>query len=129
MSNETTQLLAEIRGALAQHIEEASRYRGRCVEDWPEDHRNVRSAEALHHLADEIRTNDVYDGTPALRKLLHLVTAHDMTDGVYEAIAPSSESDFNASHFRFHDSAETEDEYLSRFADAIEEEWEAVDVA
>jgi hypothetical protein len=119
---ESKELLAEIRASLAAELESAASYRARVAEDYPEDKRNAQSAHELWKLADELRSNDVYDDTPALRKLLGLVTTHGIDLSI--PLVPSEpESGFNVSQYRFRDAKENDDEFLGRLAEAAAEWW------
>jgi hypothetical protein len=119
---ESKELLAEIRGSLASELESAASFRSRVAEDYPEDIRNAQSAHELWRLAEELRSNDIYDDTPALRKLLGVVTTHDID--LSSSLLPS-EPDYavDVSLYRFHDAKENDDEFLSRLADAAAEWW------
>lgn len=124
--NETTNLLAEIRDALACQLEAQASYRDRCADEYPEDVRNERSALELWKLAGELRANEIYDDTPALLKLLRLVTENGLDPDPDLLRAPSTDSGFDASLYRFHDPRESDDEFLGRFADALVDDLSSV---
>lgn len=114
--NESKELLTQIRATLASGLDSAASFRLRVAEEYPEDERNRRSARQLSRLAAELRIDDAYDDTPALRKLLDLVTEYDLP---LEGILPSDPSSgFDASKYRFHDAKESDDDYLNRLAEA-----------
>ncbi|MGV0607368.1 type II toxin-antitoxin system CcdA family antitoxin [Mycolicibacterium sp. XJ1904] len=113
---ESKELLAEIRAALAWHLDSQAGFRERVAEEYPEDRRNERSARELRLLADELRSNGAYDDTPPLRKLLRLVTEYELE---MEGIMPT---EFNASQYRFHNANQSDDDFLGRLADALEME-------
>jgi post-segregation antitoxin (ccd killing protein) len=124
---ESKELLAQIRKTLAGELEWQASFRERVADEYPEDERNARSAQALRELADELRINDIYDDTPALRKLLGLVTTYNMELSTGRLVpSDPAESGFNASQYRFHNPNESDDDYLSRLADAVE--WEQKDL-
>ncbi|BBX38927.1 hypothetical protein [Mycobacterium simiae] len=107
----------DIRMALAWELESQASFREHVAQVYPEDTRNARSANELRLLAEGLRTNAGYDDTPALRKILALVTEHGLP---LECIIPSD--GFNASQYRFHDANESDDEFLNDLADALESE-------
>ncbi|TGD85125.1 hypothetical protein BayCH28_22245 [Mycolicibacterium sp. CH28] len=122
---ESKEPLADIRAYLASEFESAASFRERVAEEYPEDERNARSAYELRRFAEEIRSNDVaYDDTPALRKLLGLVTKHDI-DLTVPMLLPSdgSEYDFDVSRYRFNNAREDEEDFLNRLADTAEDWW------
>ncbi|SHU12230.1 Uncharacterised protein [Mycobacteroides abscessus subsp. abscessus] len=121
---ESQELLADIRRALAARLESEANYRDRCAEEYPEDLRNERAADELRKLAGELEFSDVYDDTPALRKLLKVVTCHDLDP---DDVASMTGPEFDASLFRFHDATENEDAFLERYADAVEAGFEEVE--
>ena len=116
MTTETRELLADIRHALAWNLDGEASFRERAADEYPEDRRNLRSCHALRRLADELRITDIYDDTPALRKLLGLVTEHELN---LDFIMPT---EFDASKFRFYNAGESDDDFLSSLAEALEAE-------
>ncbi len=91
---------------IVEGIEELVRWRREQAEEYPDDSRNVQSAEGLEALAAFVR--NLPDEDERLRELMSLSIVDDAFD------LPSGEGERELSQFRFHDAAQDCDAFLSR---------------
>lgn len=103
----------DIREAVASYFEQVARWRDEKAEDYPEDPRNRRAAAGLREAAAYVRSLDPTDS-----RLVLIDQAQAGFEDDYPQFVPSRESEgWDVSQFRFRQSVESVDAFLTRFAE------------
>lgn len=102
------------RTAFANWVEDKEHFRAQKAEQYPEDERNARSRDGYRELHLYVANLPLSD-----ERLQNLAMVHpDWLD----VVSPGPESDRLGSKFRFHDSQEDPDQWVTTIVDAIVEE-------
>jgi hypothetical protein len=115
----------DIRGDLAEWLEEQSAWRAERAATHPDDRRNQRAADGLMELARQARS--LPEADPTLAKLTNLCEGTGLT--VRDLMPTDPATGVNASQFRFHDPQEDSSEFLQRLADGAVSEYHEAHVA